>query len=143
MSLLSSLFRKKKSNLSDTSLGELESVTSHNDTILWQGRTQFLEKNITFHIPGSLTELHQKEKQLLLQLLQNQPEAKRGIETALREAYDDAGKLFTSIKDHFTCLSIALNNNRAEIIFEEKETFYHFNVEYVNGKITGVASINS
>jgi hypothetical protein len=80
---------------------------------------------------------------LLLGLLQNQPEAKRGIETSLRQAYDDAGKLFTSIKDHFTCLSIALNNNRAEIIFEEKETFYHFTVEYKNGKVTGIASIDS
>jgi hypothetical protein len=142
MSLLSSLFGKKKSSITDPGLGVLESITSNKDTILWQGRAQFLDENITFHLPGNLTHLYTPEKQLLLQLLQNQPETKRGIEKALRQAYDEANKLFTSIKDHFTCLSISVHKNRAEIIFEEKETFYHFNVEYNDG-VVGVVSIDS
>jgi hypothetical protein len=141
MGLLNNLFgsNKKTSTFQDADLGDLTILSHSGNNMVWRGHVKFLNENVSLFISGSSDQLHALEKKSVFGILKNEASMELEIDEALRTQYEEADKQYSKWRNHFNLISISTLNNEISISFEEKESLYHFNVYFLNGKQAGVS----
>ncbi|MDN3659499.1 hypothetical protein QWZ08_27890 [Ferruginibacter paludis] len=140
MGFLKNLFgANKKESLNDSDIGNFKKLTNNGDVIVWTGQTKIFNETVSLYISGNYDQLNPKEKENLLDTLKKEKAIEPEIEDALRMQYEDADKQYSSWRNHFSCISLSAMNNKISITFEEKESYYHFNVFLVDNKVAGIS----
>jgi hypothetical protein len=139
MAFLNNLFSKSPKILTDSHLGEFKFVVKASGSITWVGLFQFIDESVNLYIHGNTDVLDTLEKEQVLSIIDNKKEYEQNLTEALNQEFENAEMPFKSIKEHFNFLSISINGRNAEFTFEEKSTFYHFNVHFIGGRLDGVS----
>ena len=141
MEFLKNLFsgNKKDVSLQDIDFGHFTTVVARGNDIVWKGQVEFLNENGSLFISGDYSQLDLLQKTLLQELLKNETSIEVEINEALSLQFKEAGKQYSKWTDHFNFSSISTLNKEVSITFEEKETLYHFNIYFSNGKQIGVS----
>ena len=141
MGFIKSLFgigdsSNEKLSLQDHELGTFTGLS--NNRIIWKGTINFLGENISLFIHGDKEQLDNSEKTAIMEFLRNEKTIEAGMESSLKEQYDNANKEYLHWKDHFTCLSIETSAHDIIVTMEEKESYHHFNIRFINNKATDI-----
>lgn len=140
MGFLTGLFGKsKKGSLLDSDLGEFNELTNRGSVITWEGQIRIFNQIVSLYISGNPDHLNSAEKATLLETLKNEASIELDINEALQQQYEEAGKKYVNWQVHFNCISISTMNNEISLTFEEKNSFYHFNIFLLNSKVVGVS----
>lgn len=145
MKFLKNLFKKKiKVNLQDDLLGEITSTCYEEDTFVsWSFNRVFNGHSTNFFIVGTKSGVGKVEKASLIDILNKEKIVISESTRVLKEFDQEAGMEIPLVEDKFTLISISIGGAVAELTFEEKTTFYHYNILFENGKAIEVISIDS
>ena len=130
---------KEKLNLQDSDLGAFTALSTSGNRIIWHGAVDFMKEKVSLFIHGEKDKLDDSQKETLMTMLRNEKEIELEVDKSLREEYNNADKEYSIWNDHFKCISISCSEHDINITMEEKDSFYHFNIQFIDNKATGVA----
>ena len=140
MGLFKNFFGKKKLTNNDPDFGEIESFSTNRNEVGWIIRKKYLNTDIEILMAGTKDGIHQTQKKILLEALNNEQGVKSEAEKALKEQFENADMEFESIEKHFELKGISIRDDGFEMAFLEKERQnYFFNVHFENNKQIGVS----
>lgn len=140
MGIFKNLFGSNKLKIIDPEFGEIESFFKKGNNIGWKIKKSFLDAAIEILIIGNEGGISEKQRQIVLDALNNENEIKTEAEKALKEQFENAEMDFIAIEKHFEPKSISIQERGFEMSFQEKEgQNCFFNVHFENNKQVGVS----
>jgi len=129
----------EKLSLQDNDLGTFSALNSSANKIIWSGLVDFMGEKVSLFIAGEKDKLDVSQKGAVMNMLQNEQEIAVEVDRSLKEQYDNADKEYSNWKAHFKCISISSSEYDLNITMEEKDSFYHFSIQFKDNKATDVA----
>jgi hypothetical protein len=144
MGFLKSLFGigssgHEKLTLQDHDLGTFRALNNSENRMIWSGSVDFLGEKVSLFIAGEKDKLDHSQKESIMNVLRNEEKIEPEVDKSLKEQYDNADKEYINWKSHFKCISISSSEHDINITLEEKDSFYHFNVHFIDNKAVDVS----
>jgi hypothetical protein len=129
----------EKLSLQDNDLGTFTALNSSENRIIWNGSVEFMVEKVSLFIHGENDKLDDSQKESVMKILKDEPKIELEVDRSLKEQYDNADKEYSNWKVHFKCISISTLENEINITMEEKDSFYHFNIQFKDNKAIDVS----
>ncbi len=140
MGIFDKLFKKEKLTITDCDFGEIQSLKVNKKSVFWKFTTKFLSTEINVYINGDREKIYEKEKQILLNAINEQDLIKKESEKALKEEFENVEMEFISLEKQFKVSCMSVNEQGFELTFSQiEEPCYNFNVYFENNKQMGVS----
>src|SRR5688572_19633669 len=129
----------EKLALQDNDLGTFTALNNQGNRIIWKGWVEFMGEKVSLFIQGETEKLDDSQKASVMAILKNKEKIEFEIDKALKEQYDNADKEYLNWKTHFKCISISSLENEINVTMEEKDSFYHFNIQFKDNEAVDVS----
>ena len=132
----------EKLRLQDNELGVFTALNNSGNRIIWKGTADFLSQKVSLFIHGEKEALDASQKKMVMEILRCESQIGMEIDRSLKAQYDYTDKEYVNREAHFICISITSSEHDTIITMEEKESFYHLNIRFINNKAIGATIDN-